>query len=472
MRRPGTGPSEVPPGGPRHLPRSGRTRGGPRTGADDLERYLARWVAAGLLSEQQRAAILAHEQAASRTAPTEPAPPSPAPGRRRVPVVAEALGYLGGILAMVGLGLVVAQYWPDMALAGRSALSGAGAIGFLVAGALVHEEADPALARLRGFLWLAATAATTLFAGVLATDGFGTVGTKTVLLVCSGVVVLESGLLWWWRERPLQQLACLGGLVVFAGAAVAESSSSGPVGLTVWLLGAAFVFLGLRRHTPMPLLTEAMGALTVVVGAVITSSDWPAFGLELGVATAGALLAVAVVRELPTTRADQMLAGTIGAVAMLQAGASTLVYFGHDAAVVTGLATWIVGAGLLLVGARRLVRLGLVVEVFGGLALLGGAALTGIQVPAFASIFGIVTAIGLVALGMLPRQVLLSLFGAVGLLANVPWAISVLFPGEGRAPLLIMVSGLLIVAVAVLLTRMGGRFRRELRRPNHITPAA
>jgi hypothetical protein len=29
-----------------------------------------------------------------------------------------------------------------------------------------------------------------------------------------------------------------------------------------------------------------------------------------------------------------------------------------------------------------------------------------------------------------------------------------------------MVSGLLIVAIAVLLTRMGGRFRRELRLPH------
>jgi hypothetical protein len=264
----------------------------------------------------------------------------------------------------------------------------------------------------------------------------------------------------------------LGGLVVFAGAAVAELASPGPVGLTVWLLGAGFVLLGLRRRTPLPLLTEATGALTVIVGAIITITPWPAFGLVFAVATAGGLVALALVRQVPSTRADQLLVGVIGGIALLEAAPSTLGYFSRDAAIVTGLTTWLVGGALVFVGTRHLIRIGLVVEVFGGLALVGGAALTGIQAPGFASIFGIATAIGLVALGMLPGQVLLSLFGAIGLLVNVPWAIGWFFPGEGRAPLLIMVSGLLIVAVAVLLTRIGGRFRRELRHPTHTTTPA
>jgi hypothetical protein len=60
--------------------------------------------------------------------------------------------------------------------------------------------------------------------------------------------------------------------------------------------------------------------------------------------------------------------------------------------------------------------------------------------------------------------------GSVGLLINVPWAISWFFPGEGRAPLLIMVSGGLIIAVAILLTRMGDRFRRDLGPLRHHGP--
>jgi hypothetical protein len=126
------------------------------------------------------------------------------------------------------------------------------------------------------------------------------------------------------------------------------------------------------------------------------------------------------------------------------------------------LTTWVIGSALLFVGSRGRVRLAHVATAFGAAALIGGAALTGVQWQAFAPLFGIVTAIGLVGLGMLPGQVLLSVFGSLGLLVNVPWAIGHFFPGEGRAPLLIMVSGVLILGAAVLLSRMGGRFRREL----------
>jgi hypothetical protein len=63
---------------------------------------------------------------------------------------------------------------------------------------------------------------------------------------------------------------------------------------------------------------------------------------------------------------------------------------------------------------------------------------------------------------MLPGQVLLSVLGSIGLLVNVPWAIAWFFPGEGRAAVLLLASGALLVGVAVLLTRMRGRFREEL----------
>jgi hypothetical protein len=89
--------------------------------------------------------------------------------------------------------------------------------------------------------------------------------------------------------------------------------------------------------------------------------------------------------------------------------------------------------------------------------MIGGAAITAMQSPAFATLFGIATAIGLLALGTRPDLALLSLFGSLGLLVFVPWAIGWFFPGEGRAPLLIMVSGALILGVAFFLAR---RFRR------------
>lgn len=55
------------------------------------------------------------------------------------------------------------------------------------------------------------------------------------------------------------------------------------------------------------------------------------------------------------------------------------------------------------------------------------------------------------------------MLGAAGLLGFVPWAITWFFPGEGRVPVLILVSGVLILVLAVVLSRLAPRFREELR---------
>ncbi len=178
--------------------------------------------------------------------------------------------------------------------------------------------------------------------------------------------------------------------------------------------------------------------------------------------SATCVLAVAVVPLLGADRADRALLAAIGAIGFLQSVPSTIGYFSGEAALATGLVTWALGAALVVVGARRLVGVHTVVEALGCVALLVGAAVTAAQFPGFAPVFGIVTSIGLVAFGMLPGRVVLSLFGTLGLLVNVPWAIARFFPGEGRAPVLIMVSGVMLVAVAVVLARLGGRVRSEL----------
>ncbi|MFN8036552.1 MAG: DUF2157 domain-containing protein [Acidimicrobiia bacterium] len=447
------GPSEV------------ATAGGPV----DLALRVHEWVDAGLLTPAQADAILAHEgavavPAAPAVAAAVPAPPHVRPaGPSRVPVVAEALGYLGGVLAVIGLVLIVSRYWPDMATAGRMALTGLGALALVGAGALVREAEDPAFARLRWFLWLASTACAAVFAAVLAGDAF-TVARPTEVMIVATVVAVESGLLWWWRDRPLQQFTCLAGTLVAIGAAVAVLTVAGVVGIAVWLAGVALLTAALVRFGPRPVLTLLVGAIAVMVAGSITASEWEAFGLVFATASAIALVALALVPDLVRDRSQQLVLASVGAVAVLSFLPGTLGYFAREAGVVTGLLTWAFGAGLVVLGARRLVRQPVLVEVLGGLALLGGAALTGVQAPGFAALFGIATAVALVALGTIPGQVLLSVFGSIGLLVNVPWAIGWFFPGEGRAPLLLMVSGALVLVVAVLMARMGGRFRRELGR--------
>ena len=70
---------------------------------------LDRWVAAGLLTSEQADAILEHEKARPGSEAVVPVTDEAGAGRRpsRFPVVAEAIGYLGGVLALSGLVLVL-----------------------------------------------------------------------------------------------------------------------------------------------------------------------------------------------------------------------------------------------------------------------------------------------------------------------------------------------------------------------------
>ncbi|MDY7106760.1 MAG: DUF2157 domain-containing protein [Actinomycetota bacterium] len=437
--------------------------GGARV-ADELRR----WVDAGLVSEDQARAIAAFERGPSTPTVAETvgaaASGETAEGRgtgRRVPPVAEALGYLGGVLAMVGLASLLVRYWPDMALAGRVGLAGLGAVLSGIGGALVAQRSDPALDRLRGFLWVLSSAASALVAGVVAADGFDA-SVAMVVAVGGATAAVHGGLLWAWREdRPMQQLTALVAVAVAAGGFVATGAESA-AGLAVWSVGAVYLLAGLARRTPRPLLTEIVGSAALVVGSIMTVANWLGWGGLFGVATGFVLLGVAAAPSAPTSRNDDILLVVTGGIAVSQFAPATLGYWAADAGLATGLIMWAVGAALIVAGSRRLVRAPTVVAGVGGLVLFGGAAITAAQSVGFAPLFGTASAVALIALGMLPGRVLLSVIGSLGLLVNVPWAIVVHFPGEGRAPLLIMVTGVLIAAVAVLLARAGPRVHADL----------
>lgn len=459
------------------LARAGN-RAHPVTPADASARATAdldRWVAAGLVAPEQAEAIRAFDRAVVATAPATPAGAGLVSTRppRRIPVIAEALGYLGGMLAVIGLGLVIGRSWSELETPARLAISGGGALALLGGAALVPEGSEPALTRLRWFLWLAATAATALFVGVVVVDSAGVAGDEdpeTVVLAVAASVAVLSVLLWRNRERPLQQLTFLSATAVTVGAAIAHVADAWAIGLGVWVTGAAFLVVGGRGGSVRPALTSAVGAATLVVGGGFVAGDWPTFGLPFEVATALGLLALGQAPRPSRPTAPSITLTTIGAVALVQSVPSTLGYFARDAGAVTGGVTWLAGAGLIVVAARRLVRAPLAAELLGAAALLGGAALVGVQYHGAAPLVGIATAVGLLALGTRPGQVLLSVAGSLGLLINVPWAIGWFFPGEGRVPLLILVSGGLILGIAILLGRSGDRFRRDLRGPGRPRP--
>jgi hypothetical protein len=219
------------------------------------------------------------------------------------------------------------------------------------------------------------------------------------------------------------------------------------------------------------MIPHVIGTVAIMVGAFVTVSAWMGAGALFVLATAGGLLLLAALPQLTMDVPKRVVLIVVGTFGALQGLPMTLTYFADENGGATGLVIWAVGGVLMAVGARRLLRAPIVAEVIGGLALIGGAALTAASWPNFAPLFGLATAVTLLVIGMLPGRVIYSLLGSLGLLINVPWTISTFFPGEGRAPLLILVSGVVIVVVAVLLARQGDRLRTELtmRAPDETT---
>ena len=82
----------------------------------DLDALVRRWVAAGIITPEQ----------AQRIATDQRVQPSP---RRRtrdaMPLVIEALAYLGGVVILVAAGLLTGLYWSELGTGGRLARYGA-----------------------------------------------------------------------------------------------------------------------------------------------------------------------------------------------------------------------------------------------------------------------------------------------------------------------------------------------------------
>lgn len=293
-----------------------RTRRPPirSAGADPLAAQLQRWTTDGLLSQEQASAILAAERARL----PRPAPPAPPP--RPGSVLVELLGYLGGTLAVIGAGLLAARFWPDLATWTRLSLVGLVAAALWGAGALVPEQAAPALWRLRGVLWLGSSAAVAFLAALFGTQVLELDG-EAVALGAGLAAATHAGALWWRRPRPLQQLACLVGLAVAAGAGVAlAGGNEAAVGLSIWTVGVLWVLAGWRGLLPPSVVALVAGAIVVLQGAQATAVRWEGAGLVFGLASAAGLLVAGTTGR----RLALAAVGIMGVVMFLPA---TVIYF-------------------------------------------------------------------------------------------------------------------------------------------------
>ena len=250
---------------------------------------LARWVGAGLITEDQADAIISFEQAQRAARPTP-----------RVSPAIEALAYVGGVLLAVGAGMLVGQFWDRLGAGGRIGVVAVAAVVTGVVGTVVGET-DPAAWRLRGFLWALSAVGSGAVAGLFAFEIVGASG-EPVVLATAGVTAVVSGAYWGLRDRPLQHVLVFVGLAVSIGVGIAWAGSGNVaafVGLALWLFGGAWAWLAWQRRVPPAIVGFPLGAVLTLVASGIVGGQVEWLAPILGLLTAAAWVGVGVAGSEP-----------------------------------------------------------------------------------------------------------------------------------------------------------------------------
>ena len=311
-----------------------------------LHEHLARWTAEGLIDAGQAARIAAAEAARVQTSGSSVSahqavserPPPDRTARRR-PLIVEALGYVGGTLAIAaGFGLIPIL-WPDIHTSAQLAIAAIAAIAFFAAGSVLRVGDDPAFRRLRSVLWLLSTGGLAAFVGLVATQ-IWKLGPTSTVLVASAATTEYAVLLWWRSRTPIQHLAVFVSTAVAVGAGIARLSPGAypwAAGLAVW--GISLLW-GVAAHRDY-LLPRAVGyvaaATGLLVGAQMTMGTGAGHALALST-VAGLVAAGVVLRRLLL-----LGFGAVGIIVMVPQSASRYLPTSAGAP----LAVFIVGLSLL-----------------------------------------------------------------------------------------------------------------------------
>jgi hypothetical protein len=231
---------------------------------------LSRWVGAGLMSAEQADAIAGFERA-SLTGPGATG------GERRVSLLAEALGYVGVVLALAGAAVGLAQGWEDLPLWARLVIPAAATGLLLLGGFLLRRQEEPAFRRLMSVLWVLAVgglAWTLAVLGVEVIDWDAGVDGEPIALVTAGGCTVLAGVLYLLRRHGLQQAALLASLhaLLVSSLLVALPDTDPPMwwfAAAIWLLGLAWAALGWSGMVEPGWLAVAFGCAGALVGPAI-----------------------------------------------------------------------------------------------------------------------------------------------------------------------------------------------------------
>jgi hypothetical protein len=253
----------------------------------ELRKHLDHWVAEGLIDAAQATRI----EAAEAPAPVSSGPPT---RKSRAPLVAEALGYAGGVLAITAGIYLVRDFFPTLSTGTELAFAAVACMVLGAGGAAVRSTGDAALRRLRSVLWLLSTVSLAAFAGTLA-DQVWRFGPDGTVLVAAAASAAYGAALWWRTRAVLQHLAVFASLAVLAGAAVNQLDPGlgawGP-GLGIWAVSALWGVVVLRGYLPPGATGYVAAGAGLLAGAQLAMQV--AAGHALALATVAGLLAAGV----------------------------------------------------------------------------------------------------------------------------------------------------------------------------------
>jgi len=129
------------------------------------------------------------------------APPAtqPNPGRRRVPLVTEAVAYIGAILLLAGFVAAVGQRWTDITPWGRVAIFAGAGLVFLTIGILVLRIPEPEVQRVVAVVRLPSVAVAAPAAGLAAHEVLRWTGGPTATAIATVVSGYDATL--WYIHR-------------------------------------------------------------------------------------------------------------------------------------------------------------------------------------------------------------------------------------------------------------------------------
>jgi uncharacterized membrane protein len=256
---------------------------------EELDRRVGRWVEAGVIGAEQGEAILALEGEGRE-----------AGGRRRA-VVAEVLGYLGGVLAVVAGFVLGAESWDQLGRWGRAGVLAAVTGALLAAGWWLRGSEGRVLPRLASVLWLGAVAGLAGLLAVLLEGRSDDALADPPLGVAAGALVLAV-VLYALERRVLQQVALFLTVVatMVAGGHRLGWSWETVEGYGFLVLGAAWLELGRRGLVGPRRTSEVLGSLALLTGPAVLDVEavgpgdwglWLGLGLSVALIVAGSALA-------------------------------------------------------------------------------------------------------------------------------------------------------------------------------------